>query len=31
MNKLSKEVGYVSLPDALLKEQQAKLTPYLPK
>lgn len=30
-NKLSKEVGYVSLPDDLLKKQQDKLTPYLPK
>ena len=29
--KLSKEVGYVSLPEALLKTQQDKLTPYLPK
>ncbi len=30
-NELSKEVGYVSMPDALLKTQQDKLTPYLPK
>ena len=30
-NKLSKEVGYVSMPDDLLKKQQDKLTPYLPK
>ncbi len=28
---LTKEVGYVSLPDALLKTQQEKLSPFLPK
>ncbi len=28
-NQLSKEVGYVSLPDALLKEQQDKLAPFI--
>ncbi len=27
--KLSKDVGYVSMPEALLKEQQAKITPFL--
>ena len=31
MNTLAKEVGYISLPDDLLKTQQAKVEPYLPK
>ncbi len=31
MNKLSKEVGYISLPDALTKTQQDKIASFLPK
>ncbi len=31
MNELSKEVGYITLPDALQKTQAAKLASYLPK
>jgi len=31
MNTLAKEVGYISLPDDLLKTQKAKVEPYLPK
>lgn len=29
-NELAKEVGYVSLPDAVLAAQQAKLAPFIP-
>ena len=31
MEKLAKEVGYISLPAELLKAQQEKVAPYLPK
>ncbi|MBK6662381.1 MAG: hypothetical protein IPG47_06375 [Thermoflexaceae bacterium] len=31
MEKLAKEVGYISLPAELLKAQQEKVAPYLPR